>query len=555
MAVCTTVTEWIQTEITTPMEVWEEEQEKKCKKRHWYDPRSWFCWFIYVLVKVVRWVVEYVLTPIFTVVCRLVADLLSIIGDLLQFLWLLLKALFTWDKCTLQEAIGELGNAVGGALILVGDVLIRPIVDRVQTHRLRGYVKDEIAQKYARQPEVISALNELFRVDHGVFGYRLTCKVYRMYVDSRTTTAAYADVPNLLGLHNDGKIDLYALAGFKDGCAIFSGDGWYRPRHQTAVYPFAAGGGGLGEPTPPELEKEHLDEYISAGGQGWRHFRIYASSQDNLDMRIDAAKEKGRQLGLILDFEQEDKEVIDPDFINYNRNPVNELKGVTEAQDFYAQGKDKCTEWNSDGTPWRKGQLDYLVCELGRTPKVDHRCCKVPEPFQDVTGSMDDALCELCEPVAVCVFGFIDRTTRGLASNLIGTTDCPPPKESGIISTTTPAPTPQNNVNLSPANASGVSFIDDIPDELRKYVFIHELGHYFGLCHVSGFDRIMVSGKEGQGYVFSILAVGNTLIHGGPRFIFTEAERVWNFVLSNFPLKCFIEEPEAPSGPTGPVIL
>lgn len=505
-----------------------------------------------MLVKVVQWVVEYVLTPITTIVCRVIADVLSIIGDLLQFLWLLVKALFTWDKCTLQEAFAELGNAIGGALTLIGDVLIRPIVDRVQTHRLRGYVKDKIAEKYAGRPDVISALNELFRVDHGVFGYRLTCNVHRMYVDSQTMTAAYADVPNLLGLHNDKKIDLYALAGFTDGCAIFSGDGWYRPRHQTAVYPFASGGG-VGDPTPPELEREHLDEYISSGGQSWRHFRIYASSQGNLDMRIDAAKEKGRQLGLILDFVQEDKEVIDPQFINYNRTPLNATKSAAEEADFFAQGKDYCSEWN-DGKPRNKGQTDYLICELGRHSKSDFVCCNHGQASTSIVGSPDEALCELCSPVAVCVFGFTDRTTRGLTSNLIGTTDCPPPKQSGIVPTT-PAPTPLNDVNLSASITSGVSFIDDIPDELRKYVLIHELGHYFGLCHVSGFDRIMVSGKEGQGYLFSVTAVGNTLLHGGPRFIFTEAKRVWNFVIANFPLKCFIEDPQTPSGPTGPIIL
>jgi hypothetical protein len=294
--VCTTVTEWIQTEISKPMEEWAEETQKKCKKYKWYDPRGWFCWFVVVLVKVIRWVIEYVITAVFTLVCRLVSDLINIFVDLLQFLGLLLKSLFTWDKCTLQEAIAELGNAVGGALTLIGDTLIRPIFDRVQSYRLRNYVKGNIAERYANRPEVISALNDLFSVDHGVFGYRLTCTVYRMYVDSRTTTTVYEDVPNLFGLHNSKELDLYALAGFDDGCAFSSGEGWYRPRHQTATYPYAAGGG-FGEPTPPRLKREHLDEYISSAGQSGPHFRIYAISPGNLDMRIAAAKEKGRQLG------------------------------------------------------------------------------------------------------------------------------------------------------------------------------------------------------------------------------------------------------------------
>jgi hypothetical protein len=556
--VCTTVTERIQTEISKPVEEWEEEQQKKCKKHKWYDPRGWLCWFVLVSVKVFRWVVVTVVTAVFTLVCRLVSDLIDIFVHALKFLGLVLKALFTWDKCSLQAAIAELGNVVGGSLTLVGDVLIRPIIDRVQTYRLRNYVKGKIAERYAAQPDVIPVLNDLFCVDHGVFGYRLTCTVYRMYVDSRTMTSVYGDVPNLFALHDDKKIDLYALAGFNDGCAIFSKEGWYRPRHQTATFPFASGGGGSGPPTPPELKKEALDEYISSRGQSGPHFRIYAISPGHLDLRLDAAKEKGRQLGLILDFKQEDKEVTDPQYINYERTPVNEVKTLEQLAKFLADGFDRCLQWNGDArlrAPWNKGQIDYLICQVGRQPKSDYFCCSYGSPPVSVSGSLETALSDLCSPVAVCVFGFTDKITRGLTNNLIGTTDCPPADVPGIIGTTPPL-TDKNDVNLSPDIASGVSFIDDMPDELRKYVLIHELGHYFGLCHVSGFDRLMVSGKQGQGYTFSIVAVGNTLLHGGPRFIYTEAQRVWKFVLTNFPLECFIpRDPQSPPEPSEPIFL
>ncbi|MFX0198369.1 MAG: hypothetical protein ACFFCW_19800, partial [Candidatus Hodarchaeota archaeon] len=96
-----------------------------------------------------------------------------------------------------------------------------------------------------------------------------------------------------------------------------------------------------------------------------------------------------------------------------------------------------------------------------------------------------------------------------------------------------------DNHNLPVRITSGVSFIDDIPDEMRKYNLIHELGHYYGLCHVDGFDRIMVSGKGDQGSIWTWEAIPNTLIHGGPRFVFREAQRVWDFILTNFPLTCF----------------
>jgi hypothetical protein len=326
-----------------------------------------------------------------------------------------------------------------------------------------------------------------------------------MYIDSQTKTKRYGDVPNLYALHRDGLINLYALAGFDQGCAIFSEKGWYRPRHQTATYPFATGGGGFGEPTPPELTKEQLDHYIASAGQDGPHFRIYAVSAGNLDTRINAAQEKGRQLGLLLDFKSQDKEVTDADYINYRGDAINFVP--------------------IDCSTYRKGQVDFLIRELGRHPKSDFEYCDDAQQVRKVTGSPAAAQFELCSPVAVAVFGFTDKLQRGLTSNLIGTTTCA-------------------DHNLPSRVVSGVSFIDDIPDELRKYVLIHELGHYFGLCHVDGFDRIMVSGKEGQGDLWTWDSVPNIFWHGGPRFIYVEAQRVWDFILPNFAPTCLAPEVE-----------
>src|SRR5690606_9204260 len=126
----------------------------------------------------------------------------------------------------------------------IGDALIRlfstlrlfvdPIVDTINRHRLKGYVRDEIERRFADRPDVVDELKKRFHIDAGLFGYRITCSVHRMFVDSRTRTERYADVPNLLGLHRDGLIDLFALAGFTSRCDIWSKEGWYRPRPQRA---------------------------------------------------------------------------------------------------------------------------------------------------------------------------------------------------------------------------------------------------------------------------------------------------------------------------------
>jgi hypothetical protein len=476
--ICTEITEWIEEEISKPVEEWEERQGKKCKKRKWYDPRKWLCWFVTIFVKVIRWVIVTVVKAVVTIVCRFIAVVIYFIVDLLQALWLFAKALLLWDKCILQEAISELGNVLVHIYTAIGYIIINPFVYQINRYRLKNYVREQIEDIFSDRPDHIAALKDAFHIDHGTFGYRVTCTVRRMFVDSQANPKIprFVNVPNLFGLHDGRFIDLYQLAGFTTPCELTTEKGWYRPRPQTAKFPFAAGGG-VGEPTPPSLEKDELTQYINSNGAKGPHFRIYAMSTANLEKKLGVASEKGRQLGLILNFEKKDIQVFHEDFINYT-------VGV---------------------------QSRFLKDELKRIEE--------PPPPGDATGAFRD----LCNPVAVGVFGFTDRIKRGQATNLVGTTAC-------------------KKNNLSDEDTSGVSFIDDIPDELRKYILIHELGHYYGLCHVDGFDRIMVSGESSQGDWFTWKAFPNTFFHGGPRFTLSEAKQAWDFILANFPEECFVPQ-------------
>jgi hypothetical protein len=375
---------------------------------------------------------------------------------------------------------------------------VRPIVQRIQLYRLSNYVEERINEIYGSQSDIAKALKERFNVNAGSFGYRLTCRINRMFVDSSTESPREAGVPNLFALHRDKVINLYALAGFDRDCAIFSKEGWYQPRPWAVIFPLVRT-----RDSVQHLSRDQLTEYIESAGVRGPRFRIYSISAWDLGVRERAASEKGRQLGLKIEFSREDKEVTDPQFINYDRSPINPVS----------------PEPLVDCATKNKGQIDYLVCELGRHPKSEFKCCTYGQPPQMIAGSLDEARADLCSPAAIAVFGFTDKHTRGLTSNLIGTSD-------------------SGTRNLPASLASGVSFIDDIPDEIRKYVLIHELGHYYGLCHVDGFDRIMVPGTD-QGKLLTWGAIPNSLIHGGPRFIFTESQRVWDFILANFPLSCF----------------
>lgn len=478
--VCTRITNWIEEKVSRPVEEWVNEREKKCKKRHWYDPRRWLCWFVDNFVKVLRWVVVNVLKAVITIVCRLIGRVLRIIADLLEALYLFSKALVTWDKCTLQEALGKLGDTLMNALTLIGTAILDPFIGPIQRYRLQRYVRDQIDARFSDQPELAAQLRAALGIDAGLFGFHTTVQVHRAFVDSRTVVGR-AEVPNLYALHRDGRIDLYKLAGFTTPCALTTSAGWYRPRPQTAKYPFASGGGS-GDAIPPELEQDELDAYIKSEGKDGPHFRIYAISPGNLNTRTDTAFEHGMSLGLLLDFETREVELLREEHIKYSES----------------------------------AQPRFLIDVLERRDKAT-------DP--------DGAQREVCRPAAVAVFGFENRRVRGLTSNVFGTTECAAH-------------------NLQPPDrTSGVTFIDDIPDQVRRYVLIHELGHYFGLCHVDGFDHIMVSGAAGQGDAFTGASILYFLARGGPRFALDEAKQAWRFILDHWSTDCLLGHPEAGDGP------
>jgi hypothetical protein len=133
----------------------------------------------------------------------------------------------------------------------------------------------------------------------------------------------------------------------------------------------------------------------------------------------------------------------------------------------------------------------------------------------DAAGAQQD----LCTPVAVGVFRY-KKELVGLASNLVS------------------APCPIRD--LGAQDASGVTFMDRLPDIAWKYVPIHELGHYFGLCHVDGLDRIMYSPVQST-WLSWWLVPEYLYLSGGPIFTLDEAKRAWNYIVANVPADCLAQ--------------
>jgi hypothetical protein len=127
------------------------------------------------------------------------------------------------------------------------------------------------------------------------------------------------------------------------------------------------------------------------------------------------------------------------------------------------------------------------------------------------------ATADLCNVPTVGVFRYTDKL-NGLTVNL----------QQGACD------------GLTPNDDSGLTFMDRLPDIVWKYVQVHEMGHYFGLCHVDGVNRIMftAAADENKSAWDWWLIPDYLYLHGGPVFVFEEATQVWDYIIANFTADC-----------------
>ena len=469
--VCTEITEWVEEKVSKPVEEWEERQEKRCKDYPWYDPRGWVCWFVTILVKVVRWVVVTVGKWVVRTVCKIVAVVVEAVVEIVGGLWDVIVGIFTLDWRRILDGLLRIGLGVAlgiirlGRIVLLGDT-IDYIIEEINRERLRRYVRGLLEAKY--DGDTLAEIKEAIRLDHGAFGLRLRATAYRTMLDSETPAPREPAVPNLVVLHEQGTINLRALCGFE-----FDEGFWNRKRYKTLKKEPVLGGGGGGEFDNP-ISADELDTYLNSRGALGPKFIVLPMRDGALDTKVSTASEKGRELALMLDFDQDRRE-------------------VTEAGHIAHTGSGPA-------------QVRFLRDVLGRRDKPT-----------DPLGATAD----LCHPVVAGVFRYTN-TLRGLASNLH-----------------------ESKCGLDAHDASGATFVDNLPDAIWKYVPIHELGHCFGLCHTDGVDRIMYSPKtnswwRGWAIPRSLL---NIYLQGEPSFTYAEAKATWDYIVAHFAAQCLGARP------------
>ena len=411
--------------------------------------------------KVGKWIVR--------TVCTLVSATIDLILGLLSGLWDVIVGIFTLDwRKILDGLLGIVIAAVNAAFtygrVLTGLDTVAFIIDEYERGQLRDHVRGLIDATQL-PGDTKQKIKDALRVDHGAFGFRLSAKSIRTFIDSERRAARNPDLPNLIALHEAGAINLRELCGFE-----FPQGFWNRKRYKTLKKGLSVAGGGGGEFDNP-ISAGELETYISSRGADGPKFIVLCMRDSVLETKLEAARLKGREIGLMLSWSREDREVIKPEHIVH-------------------PGFDTLISSSAE--------VSFLKEIAGRIDK---------------TSSPAGAIADLCQPVAAGIFRYTD-SLRGLAACLAGSVQC-----------------------QAAHNASGVTFIDNQPDIVWKYVPIHELGHFFGLCHVDGLDRIMYSSKQNSWFSWTTLP-NLLLLHGEPRFTLDEGKQAWDYIIANYSVGC-----------------
>jgi hypothetical protein len=88
--ICRETQEWVEEQIEKPIEEWENRQERRCREQdcNWWCLccNKWFCWLVWILVKVIRWVVVTVGKWVARIVCEVVNFVLDVVGFIVNLI-------------------------------------------------------------------------------------------------------------------------------------------------------------------------------------------------------------------------------------------------------------------------------------------------------------------------------------------------------------------------------------------------------------------------------------------------------------------------------------
>ena len=343
--ICREIVEEIEETVWEPVERWVERRRKKCKKRKckkWcLCCNKWFCWIETFFTKVVTWVAKQVVNLVVRVVCEIVHDvivavvstvvkLVEIVIDLVRILWNLITLDWEGLKDAFQELVADIVDLgpilirwlrLGLGILTFGLTYVAGYIrDQIHETRLRNYIRDRLEERYGEDPDCLEAIKDAINLDFGPFGLEFDARSVRTFVDSRT--GPDGGPPTLFTLHEAGEIDLYELTGLSVGSVLD------RPRVEAYLLTGNA-----------PMDAEDIDDYLASGGAG-PHFRVFAFSPGAETQKTRVAKDKGRQIGIKFQWDEDTLEVTGMDQIDVDRTMLTDF--LTNVMGRARDGSDVC---------------------------------------------------------------------------------------------------------------------------------------------------------------------------------------------------------------------
>lgn len=491
--ICRQMDEWIEEEISRPVETWVEEQRQVCQQQNcnWWCLccNKWWCTFVSVIVAAVYWVVEKVVRLVTRTVCEVIASLADIVVNVVAGLIGFVGAMFSPNWSGALDALsrvfldGIVKPVVDIVRIRYGGDAIDFVREEINEGDLKAHVRRLLAGRFADDAVALAAVSSAVSLNSGAFGLRMRCRMVRLFLDSDGGRDA-AGVPAIIRWHEAGTIDLRLLSGTTQALASRA----FRPDRADFSDNLVVGSTFDTDPVP-QISAAQLEAYIAARGitsslpQGFK-FRVFGCNRATLALKTSTATLKARALGLLLSWTVEDLAATSPEQVMHPGN--------------------------------FDGNREVLVNRLARSEMgVDPVAA---------TADFCRPACALTIFYANCDAGSL-VCLRGLASLVVAAAKCPDERE-----------------NLGSAGFSGVTFRDNVSDFIFKYVLVHELGHYFGLCHVDGADRIMFTAADKA--IFSWSMIPELYLSAEPRFTIGEAKRAWDYIVANSGTGCLSTRPD-----------
>lgn len=402
------------------------------------------------------WVIVTVGSWVTHAVCELVADAVDVVVAVVVGVVNILVGIVTWNWARVWDAFL---NIVTTALKLVVDVfrvltggdLVGFFRDAVDAWVLLDYVRGLVDGNKTYSDDQRRRIKDALGIDGGGFGLRLRGTAFRCFVRSDSMSDE-SGIPDLVRWNNDPN------PATNVDLKILAGVNWTGFWQRSRPEIIADGGGIVGV---------DLDAYLQSPGRA-PQFSIFSMSPSVLDQKLSTASVKAEDLGLKLRF-------------------VQETVQLTRANRV------------------RIDPSDAALVQVLTAPPFNRA-----DEATDAVGAQRD----LCAPVLIGTFLFVDNSFRGYSAHL---------HPSRCFEDTN--------------RTTGAAFRDNVPDIVWKYVPVHELGHTFGLCHVDGLDHIMYGPRDHSWFDWTTIPQYFWL-GGEPRFTLDEAKATWDYIIANVSADC-----------------